>query len=39
MWMGGTVADMLEVCYVPAVLKSHPDDVRDAPEHLREMLK
>jgi hydrogenase-1 operon protein HyaF len=36
---GGIVADMLEVCYVPEVIKSHPDDVRDALEHLREMLK
>jgi hydrogenase-1 operon protein HyaF len=36
---GGIVADLLEVCYVPEVLKSHPDDVRDALEHLREMLK
>jgi hydrogenase-1 operon protein HyaF len=36
---GGIVADLLEVCLVPEVLKSHPDDVRDALAHLREMLK
>jgi hydrogenase-1 operon protein HyaF len=35
---GGIVADLLEVCHVPEVLKSHPDDVRDALERLREML-
>ncbi len=36
---GGIVADLLEVCLVPEVLKSHPDDVRDALAQLREMLK
>jgi hydrogenase-1 operon protein HyaF len=35
---GDIVADMLEVCHVPEVLKSHPDDVRDAVPRLRQML-
>jgi hypothetical protein len=28
----------LEVCHVPEVLKSHPDDVRDAAGRMRELL-
>jgi hydrogenase-1 operon protein HyaF len=36
---GDIVADMLEICYVPEVLKSHPDDVRDALPRLRQLLK
>ena len=35
---GEIVADVIEVTFLPEILRSQPEDMRDGLEHLREML-